>query len=205
MKNFTLLILIFVGLLISCNGGQPNQAYVYEKNPQYTWGYAEFYGAYYANYGNKNNVLTISLFTDSLKINNSGTLTGLGQYLLLEDVFVSPIDTILPAGNYTVNNSGLPFTVAPGKNDTVDNDVYTIGATISYYEENTSKSTLKLISSGSFTVSLLNDNLYTISCNFKTSDSLELKGSFTGTLPHYDQSIHTTKSFVRKRLKYYRN
>jgi hypothetical protein len=203
MKNFTLLIFILAGLMTSCGGGQLNPQYVYEKNPQYTWGYAEFYGAYYfTENSNKNNVLSISLFTNSLKINNAGSLTGLGQFLILEDVFISPTDTILPVGNYTVNNSGLPFTVAPGKNDTVDNDVFPIGATISYYEENSAKSTLKIISSGSLKVSLQNDTIYNILCNFKTTDSLELKGSFTGTLPHFDRSIHSTKSFVRKRLNY---
>jgi len=183
-----------------------NQQIVYETNPQYSWGYAEYFGAYYKpENGNKNNVLSVSLFTDSLKINTVGNLTGLGQYLFLEDVFQSPTTVFLEAGTYTVNNSGLPFTITPGKNDTIDNEVYPIGAYISYYEYNAANSTLKTISKGSLTVSLMNDSVYNIVCDFKTSDSTVLKGHFTATLPHIDQSLSITKSGIRKKLMYIRN
>ena len=183
-----------------------NQQIVYETNPQYSWGYAEYFGAYYKpENGNKNNVLSVSLFTDSLKINSVGNLTGLGQYLFLEDVFQSPTTVFLEAGTYTVNNSGLPFTIAPGKNDTIDNEVYPIGAYISYYEYNAANSTLKTISKGSLTVSLMNDSIYNIVCDFKTSDSTVLKGRFTAKLPHIDQSLAITKSGTRKKLMYIRN
>lgn len=201
MKKHNGLLLLFAALLTSCVGGQLYTPLVYEKNPQYTWGYAEFFGDYYVDYGNKNNVLSVSLFTDSLKITQLGSLTGLGQYLFLEDVFQAPTDTMLQAGTYQVNDSGLPFTVAPGKNDTVDNEVYQIGAYISYYEYNTSNSTLKIITSGSFTVSL-SGNVYNIACNFKTSDNMDLKGNFTAVLPHIDRSIAASKAGVRKRPVY---
>ena len=201
MKKHNGLLLLFAALLTSCVGGQLYAPLVYEKNPQYTWGYAEFFGDYYIDYGNKNNVLSVSLFTDSLKITQLGALTGLGQYLFLEDVFQAPTDTMLQAGTYQVNDSGLPFTVAPGKNDTVDNEVYQIGAYISYYEYNTSNSTLKIITSGSFTVSL-SGNVYNIACNFKTSDNMDLKGNFTAVLPHIDRSIAASKAGVRKRPVY---
>ena len=203
MKKLNLLLFLFAAFLASCGGGQLNSPLVYEKNPQYTWGYAEFFGDYYTAYGNKNNVLSISLFTDSLKITQLGSLTGLGQYLFLEDVFQAPTDTILQEGTYHISDSGLPFTVAPGKNDTVDNEVYPIGATISYYEYNAANSTLKIISIGSFTVSRTG-SIYTIACNFKTSDSLDLKGSFTGVLPHIDQSLAPDKSAIKKKLVYIR-
>ena len=204
MKKLNLSIFIFATLLVSCGGGQLNSPLVYEKNPHYTSGYGEFFGDYYYNENaNKNNVISLSLFTDSLKINDLGNLTGLGQYLFLEDVFQAPADTLLKQGVYNISNSGLPFTVAPGKNDTVDGEVYPLGAYISYYEFNAANSTMKLISSGSFTVSLSGE-IYSIACNFKTSDNLDLKGSFTATLPHINQSINTTKSGVRKRLVYKR-
>ena len=206
MNKFNLLLIFLVSLLTSCGGGQLNQQIVYETNPQYSWGYAEYFGAYYKpENGNKNNVLSVSLFTDSLKINTVGNLTGLGQYLFLEDVFQSPTTVFLEAGTYTVNNSGLPFTITPGKNDTIDNEVYPIGAYISYYEYNAANSTLKTISKGSLTVSLMNDSVYNIVCNFKTSDSTVLKGSFTAILPHIDQSLSITKSGIRKKLMYIRN
>jgi hypothetical protein len=203
MKKLALFLFVLTALLTSCGGGQLNSPLVYEKNPQYTWGYAEFFGDYYGGYGNKNNVLSLSLFTDSLKLNSIGNLTGLGQYLFLEDVFQEPADTMLRQGTYQVNDSGLPFTVAPGKNDTVDNAVYPIGAYISYYEYNAANSTLKIITSGSFTVSL-NGNTYNIACNFKTSDHMDLKGNFTATLPHFDQSLATPAAGIRKKLLYTR-
>ena len=204
MKIFNFLIILVATFLTSCGGGQLNQQLVYEKNPQYTWGYAEFFGDYYfPENGNKNNVLSVSLFTDSLKINEVGNLTGLGQYLFLEDIFQAATDTLLQTGTYTVNNSGLPFTVAPGKNDTVDNTVYPIGAYISYYEFNAANSTLKIITGGSFTVGISGNN-YTIACNFKTSDGLDLKGTFNAVLPHIDQSLATQKSGIRPKLLHIR-
>jgi hypothetical protein len=200
MKIFNFLIVLLVTFLASCGGGQLNQQLVYEKNPQYSWGYAEFFGDYYyPENGNKNNVLSVSLFTDSLKINEVGNLTGIGQYLFLEDVFQAATDTLLQSGTYTVNDSGLPFTVAPGKNDTVDNTVYPIGAYISYYELNAANSTLKIITGGSFTVGI-SGSKYTIACNFITSDGMDLKGTFNAVLPHIDQSLATQKSGMRPKL-----
>jgi hypothetical protein len=205
MKIFNFLIVLLVTFLASCGGGQLNQQLVYEKNPQYSWGYAEFFGDYYyPENGNKNNVLSVSLFTDSLKINEVGNLTGIGQYLFLEDVFQAATDTLLQSGTYTVNDSGLPFTVAPGKNDTVDNTVYPIGAYISYYELNAANSTLKIITGGSFTVGI-SGNKYTIACNFITSDGMDLKGTFNAVLPHIDQSLATQKSGIRPRLLHIRS
>ena len=203
MKKFILLIFILATILTSCGESQLSSSLVYEKNPQYAWGYAEFFGDYYADYANKNNVLSLSLFTDSLKLNSLGELSGLGQYLFLEDVFQAPADTLLQVGTYNVNNTGLPFTVAPGKNDTVDNQVFPIGAYISYYEYITSNSTLKLISRGSFTISRYG-SIYTIACDFVTSDSTILKGTFKAELPHIDEALSTQKSGIRKKLVYVR-
>jgi hypothetical protein len=201
MKKHSWLLVVLIGLLTSCGGGQLYQQYVYNTNPTYTWGYAEFYGAYYANYKNTNNVISLSLFSDSLKINDIGNLTGTGQYLFLEDVFIAKTDTLLPMGTYTVNNSGLPFTVAPGLNDTIDKVVYPIGANISYYEGNPNMSKQKLISSGTFTVSL-SGNKYTVIFNLVTDDKKTLKGSFSAVLPYIDQSLVTPKSGSRKKLVY---
>jgi len=203
MNKLNILLVSCVILLTSCVKGELNPQIVYEKNPQYSWGYAEYFGAYYTpENGNKNNVLSVSLFTDSLKINDLGNLTGLGQYLFLEDVFQSPTVVFLQEGTYTINNSGLPFTIAPGKNDTVDNAVYPIGAYISYYEYNAANSTLKTISKGSLTVNKVNDSTYNIVCNFKTSDSTVLKGDFKAALPHIDQSLSSSISGIRKKLVY---
>ena len=198
MKFYYPAILALTLLLASC-GGQMNPPYVYNTNPKYTWGYAEFYGAYYTNFGNKNNVISLSLFTDSLKTNSLGNLTGIGQCVFLEDIFVSKTDTLLPAGTYTINNSGQPFTVAPGKNDTIDNEVYQLGAVISYYEGNTTMSTIKLITDGSFTVARIG-NLYSLLFDLKTADKKTLKGSFSAPLPHFNEALVNPKAAIRRRL-----
>ena len=201
MKFTHLLIISFLILLASCKGYEPTPPYVYESNPHYAWGYAQFFGAYYNEYGNKNNVISVSLFSDSLSTNDDGELMGFGQYLFLEDVFVAAKDTLLPVGTYTINTSGSTFTIAPGVNDTIDNEVYTLGATISYFEQNASKSTLKRISSGSMVVSISNDGKHTVNCNFKTADNKELKGSFTEILPHIDESQKNPITRKSNRLK----
>lgn len=201
MKNFSKLILFLVFILSSCKPPEPSPPYVYETNPQYTWGYAQFYGAYYSNYGIKNNTVTLSLLSDSLKLNDKGELTGFGQYLYIEDVFISPTDTLLPLGTYSINTTGDAFTFYAGKNDTIDSEVYTNGAYIYFIEQNSTKSTIKLITSGTFSVSLYNDK-YKIVCDFKTDDKTELKGTFNANLPFYDQSIVAQSSKVtRNKLK----
>ncbi|MEI7502859.1 MAG: hypothetical protein WCJ61_06210 [Paludibacter sp.] len=201
MKIFKILFFILTILQVSCKNGEPNLPYTYEANPHYTWGYAEFYGAYYADLGMKNNTFSISLFSDSLGLTNKGALAGYGQYLFLEDVFVSPLTSKLPEGKYTINETANPFTVFAGKNDTIDSEVYTIGAYISYYEQNSAKSKIKLISRGTFDVKIVNDSVYNIVCDFKTSDSLLLKGSFEAVLPHFDQSLAPKKVGSRNRFK----
>ena len=203
MKLFNLLLFVLVLLFVSCKTNDPVPPYAYETNPHYSFGYAEFFGPYYTAYGNKNNVISLSLFSDSLKINSIGSLEGFGQYLFLEDIFINPTDTLLPAGTYTISDSGLPFTVAPGKNDTVDNNVFTIGATISYYEQNAAKSMLKLIKSGNFTLAFNYPN-FKVDCNFKTNDNKVLKGSFSAQLPYVDESINMTISNVSGRKLHHR-
>jgi hypothetical protein len=203
MKNPVLPILLFIWLLTSCGSGQLDSPYVYDSDPNYSWGNTEFFGNYYGNYGNKNNVISLSLFSDSLKINDIGNVTGTGQYLFLEDIYVSKTDTLLPAGAYIVNDSGLPFTVSPGKKDTIDNEVYQQGAYISYLENNSINSTIKLITSGSFIVSMQGMK-YNIVFDLKTADSKVLKGTFTGQLPNYGGSAGLKESFPRKRLLYNR-
>lgn len=205
MKKQNLIFAVLGFLLISCVGNPPNAQYVYNTSPAYTWGYAEYFGPYYKTENkNLNNVISLSLFSDSafLKINKIGNLVGTGQYLFLEDVFVPNTDVFLPPGTYTIDETGKPYTVAPGKNDTVDNHVFPIGAMISYFEENTALSTQKLITGGMFTVSRIGKR-YNMIFNLKTADNKELKGSFTAdSLVHFDQSLAFSAKSLRKRLVY---
>ncbi|HLP05504.1 MAG TPA: hypothetical protein VK152_08760 [Paludibacter sp.] len=192
------LILLF---MVSCAGNNPIPPYVYEANPHYSFGYAEFFGPYYNRYGNPNNVVSLSLFSDSLKITKDGSLVGYGQYLFLEDIFISAESSELPAGTYTIDSTGLKNTVAPGLNDTIDDEVYILGATISYYEKNTTKSTLKRITSGTFNLAKTG-GMVTITCDFKTADNKDLDGSFTGELTYYDRSLDITRLPVNKRTRF---
>ncbi len=210
IKKFFYFPVFLSFLLAACINNEPKEPYIYEKNPQYTWGYAVFYGDYYAEYGNENNVLSISLFTNELGVDNNNYLIGTGQYLYLEDIFVTPTDTLLPDGIYTIDKSGESFTISPGEHLSIDGVIYTVGATITYLDIYLLNPVEKLITEGTMNVSR-QDTIYTISCNFKTDDNLELKGNFTGILPHFDQSLkknseslrmlrHTKRSFILSRL-----
>jgi len=194
-----LYILLTVFVLVSCNGTDPVY-FNYNTSPVYTWGYAEFFGQEYASKGVNYNVLSVSLFSDSLSVDSTGTLAGIGQYLYLEDVFVNPSDTMLPTGTYTIGSSKSAFMITPGKNDTVDYGViYPIGAYIYYYEKNTSKSVRKYIKSGTMTVSRTGIMNYSISCDFVTADKKQLKGSFSAQLAHFDESLQKSPKMLSKR------
>lgn len=194
-----LYIFVVVFTLISCNGTEPVY-FNYNTNPSYTWGYVEFFGQEYASKGVNYNVLSVSLFSDSLSVDSTGSLVGIGQYLYLEDVFVNPTDTMLPVGTYTISGSKTSFMITPGKNDTVDYGVtYPIGASIYYYENNSSKSVRKYIKSGTMTVSRTGILNYSISCDFVTADKKQLKGSFSAQLPHFDESLQKTPGMLSKR------
>lgn len=195
MKNINLLFIFFAIVLVSCKGNDPNPPYVYESNPYYSYGLAEFYGSYYKEFGIDNNVISLSLYSDTLKRNDDGDWYG--QYLYLEDVFVAPNDTLLPLGTYTISDSNEPFTIAPGVLDTIDNEVYTLGAAISYYERNSSKSVMKLITEGTISVSKVGLKYY-ILCDLKTDDKMELKGTFLNELLQTNESLQTDGTPIHK-------
>jgi len=200
MNKFTLINLLVMVSLVSCGTYEPTFKYKYNTDPKYTWGYADFYGAYYSDIQNNNNVISLSLFTDSLYVNKNGNLAGTGQYLFLEDVFVSSSDTILPNGVYKVSKEKTPFTLYPGEEFQVDDAKYVIGSYIYFIEKNSNYSVQKLISGGSFTVTNLSDTRL-LKFNLVLSDSTKLQGSFTAMLPHYDQSFSKAAGIPRKTLK----
>jgi hypothetical protein len=175
-------------LLTACKPDEPTAKYQYEANPIYSWGYAEFYGPYYTDYNNKNNVISLSLFTDSLAVID-GNLSGLGQYLYIEDIFVSANDTILPEGKYVSSASGEAFTFYPGEQFPVDEFKIDVGSFLYYIEKNKNFTVQRHVSRGSFTVKRT-DLKHTINCDFVLSDSSKITGSFTDTVPHFDFSSH---------------
>ena len=202
MKKLQIIIFVFASLLVSCNGGDPPTPYAYNTSPIYTKGYVEFFGAEYKykGYGVSNNLLSVSLFSEKLTTDSATqALMGVGQFLFLEDVYIAPADTILPSTTYTINDTHQPYTVSPGKIDTIGTEVFPIGAYITYYEQNASKSIIKYITSGTFVVSRDGIN-FTVSCNFKTTDKKDLKGTFTGELPHYNEALSPAQHLRSKHV-----
>jgi hypothetical protein len=203
MKRFVtqhFLISVLTLILFSCTSREPKYEYKYNNNPAFTWGYAEFYGAYYANFNNSNHVITLSLFSDSLYINDEGNLAGIGQYLFIEDVFMSATDTILPDGTYKTDTLGAPFTFYPGEEFVVDDSKFNVGAYIYFIEKKSAFSTIKYVTRGSFDVKTTGPK-QKITCNFVMSDSSVVKGTFNAELPHINQSVTTPAGIARKRLK----
>ena len=181
-------IICLVFLLISCKDVEPTASYAYEAKPHFSWGFAEFYGKYYQKYGVANNVLSMTLFSDSLTVSEDGSLGGFGQTLYLEDILLPPTDTLLQEQIYIVSTSLQPFTILPGRLDTIGDEVFPVGPSISYYEKDPTKSVGKLIKSGYISVSIQRDTIYSILCNLTTSDNLRVIGTFSSVLYHIDKS-----------------
>lgn len=173
-------------ILLACKPEEPKVKFQYETNPNYSWGYAEYYGPYYLEYKNNNNVLSLSLFSDSLNVVD-GNLNGIGQYLYIEDIFVPKESILLPEGKYVSSSTGEPFTFYPGEQFPVDEFKIDVGAFLYYIEKNKNYTAMKQISRGSFTVKII-DSKHIINCDFVLSDSTKVSGSFKDTLPHFDSS-----------------
>lgn len=203
MKKIFYLITIAFSL-IACNGSEIVY-YNYNTNPVYKWGYIEYFGQEYIKKGISNTIVSLSLFSDSLSVDSTFTLNGTGQYLFLEDIYLGPNDVLFSTNEYTISNSKTSLTVFQGKNDTIDYGViYPIGAFIYYYEANSSKSVRKYIKSGKMTVTLEGFFDYEIKFDLVTDDKKQLKGSFVGKLPRYDESLvvsETVGEMVKRKLR----
>jgi hypothetical protein len=198
-KKNIIFFLLLILVSYSCKTNDPEIEYRYNTNPTYTWGYAEFYGAYYSDFKILNNVVSLSLFSDSLYIDEENELAGLGQYLFLEDIFISPNDTILPEGEYKIAENGNPYTFYKGEEFAVDDVEYNIGSFVLYLEKNQLFTVQRFISSGSFIVSN-QGNTQQISCDFTLSDSTKIQGNYRAELPYYDQSLKTPSGVPRQKL-----
>lgn len=197
-KYFAIVFTVF--FMSSCYDREPRFEYKYNDKPAYSWGYAEFYGDFY-NYADiDRNVLTLSLFSDSLYVNDEGSLAGHGQYLFVEDIFISATDSVLPAGVYRADTTAAPMTFYPGELFEVDENKYPVGAYLYYIEKRQAFSTVKYISRGSFDLKRSAGDKYFIEFDFVMSDSSVVKGSFQGKLPHFNNS-ELPADKVRKKLK----
>ena len=190
--------LMLVFLAVSCKTPEPPTPYQYEKNPTFTWGFAEFYGNYFSNYQIDNNVLTLNLFSDKLYVNDKSQLDGHGQYLILQDVFVAPGDTLLPEGEYEVAETGAPFTFFGGKKYEDNREVIPSGAYMYYVEVDPLRSKMVYVTAGKMTVSMSREGVYTINCDFIVDGKTELKATFYAELPHLDRVATTAVGVARK-------
>ncbi|MFV0390703.1 MAG: hypothetical protein ACK5KP_02270 [Paludibacteraceae bacterium] len=185
----------------SCKPSEPPLPYQYESEPEFAWGYAEFYGDYYnhGSYRIPNNVITLNLFTDNFFVRND-SLLGLGQYLIIEDVFIMPGDTLLPAGTYNLDENGEPFTFFGGKIFEDNRQKIPSGAYIYFIESDPSDSKTALVTGGSMTISIENDSIYNIACDFTLDEKTELKGTFRNVLYHFDRTAEAPAGMPRKKI-----
>lgn len=188
MKNVLIPAFLFLLTLSSCEKKEPF-VYEYETNPQYTWGYVDFWGRIFlSQYGVDNNVLSLYAFTDSLRVDSENQLRGFGQYLWLDDIYVNNNDTLFPDGVYHVSKSKEAFTIAPGEELKVDDGEYEVGARIYFLEQNESYSVRKFIIDGTMTVSRNSENTR-FDFDFTLDDETVLKGNYIQKgLIYYDES-----------------
>lgn len=184
MNRLFIPALALLFFLSSCEKREPS-VYVYETDPVYTWGYADFWGNYYGEYGINENVLSLSLLTKELSVDSTSSLVGIGQYLYLEDIFVAASDTLLPEGTYTVSKSTGPFYITPGEILEIDGQKLEVGAFVYFLEKNTMFTKMKYIQEGTMKVAYSGDSTR-LDFDFTLDDKTTIKGRFEGQLPYFD-------------------
>ncbi len=196
-------ILILILILFSIAGCKPADApvpYQYNVSPEFTWGFADFYGNYYSHYGIRNNVISLHLFTDKLKINDENKLDGTGQYLIIEDIFSAPSDTLLPAGTYQMSQTGEPYSFFAGKKFEDNREAIPSGTYMYYIESDPTKSKIVYVTDGTMNASASEDGVYDIRCSFILDGKTELKGTFRSVLPHFDRTVITPAGAARRKI-----
>lgn len=184
MKKNNILIIAFI-ILVSSSEKKDTPVYVYETRPAYTWGYAEFFGDYYSMFGIRENVITLQLLTNELFVDSTSNLKGNGQYLYLEDIFISPQDTLLPVGFYTVQESADSFSIAPGVEIENDGMKFDAGAMVYFIEKNELFSVKKFVTSGTMQVRY-SGTATRLDFDFVLADTTRIKGYYEGELPYFD-------------------
>lgn len=118
MKNNVLtycLPIALLGLLLSgCNPhpNRPTDQSLFDSAIRRA--YLLYYGAYYAEEGLPQKVYVLDCYSDGLLLNKQGYIEGTGTNLYLSDIFVADSLKGLPAGTYTSDTTGAPFTFLPG-------------------------------------------------------------------------------------------
>lgn len=201
-KLISFLVLLML-VTTSCRRNDKDVEYKYATSGEFTWGYAQFYGKYYADYGVDKNVVSLSVFTDSLFINQEGQLAGYGQYIYLEDVFSAATDTVLKAGTYHISNIREPFNTTKGEILEIDGLKYNTGAYVYFIEKNALFTKTEPIIDGSFSLNIA-DSRYYMLFNLTLGDSSNFKGRVNyKALPMFDESVNYPSGIARKNIKLY--
>jgi len=193
-----LLTFLFGTIIFSSCKQNDDYLYKYNYSPVFSWGYAEFFGQYYSHYDIDKNVLSLSLFTDSLSVDDEGNLAGYGQYLYFEDIFISSENILLPDGVYHNSDNYEEFTFTPGSKYKVDSLSYTIGAYILFVEKESARSVLRYIKEGTITISST-ENSQSIDCHLILDNDSVVNSQFNSSLNYYNESGYNFISNVRKR------
>jgi hypothetical protein len=200
-KFITYLLLLFLALT-SCKRNDKDVEYKYATAGEFTWGYAQFYGKYYADYGIENNVVSLSVFTDSLFVNNKEQLAGFGQYIILEDIFSAPTDTLLQEGTYKISDKREPMNATKGEVLEIDGLKYNTGAYIYFIEKNALFSKSEQIIDGKFSLNY-SESKYYLLFDFLLSDSSTFKGRVNfKSLPFIDESVNYPSGMPRQKIKF---
>ncbi len=202
MYSKLITFLLFISIITSsCKRNDKDVEYKYATSAEFTWGYAQFYGKYYADYGVENNVVSLSVFTDSLFINNKGQLGGFGQYLFFEDIFSAPSDTILRQGTYWISSLRAPFNVAKGEIIEIDGIKYSTGARIYFIEKNALFTKSEAIIGGKFSLNI-DEVRYYLLFDLTLADSTNFKGRVNfKPIPFFDESTEYPAGFPRQKFK----
>lgn len=190
--------LLLSALLAACVSNE-DFTYQYNYHPTFTWGYAEFFGPYYSRYDINKNVVSLSLFTDSLTVNDDGKLSGFGQYLYFEDIFIQPGDTILPDGLYHCGSNYDAFTFTPGLDFMADTLTYTIGAYMVFVEKESSRSKLRYVKNGTITVNKTGSK-QNINCHLILDNDSVVNSKFSSGLVYLDESVNIPKGVHPKKV-----
>ena len=177
--NKYLPILIALALLAGCKRNEPANPTAADR--LFNNGYAIFYGNYYDYLGIPENVLALSLFSPNLSVDTAGYYVGAGTHLVLSDIFISPTDTLLPAGHYTCSDTGEALTFLDGK----DYDGNPIGAYMLIVTE--SGYHTEVLTNGSFDLTYHADTTQ-IDFTFTRPNGRTYTPTYRGILPTYIQS-----------------
>jgi len=117
MKNNHLIIAL-VACLFCIAACRPTPGHTPTASSQYdsvmVTAVEEMHGAYYQSGGLEQNVVSLDLYSDGIKLNKKGYMTGTGTNLYFSDIFLGQPDSILIAGEYTSDTTGVANTFLPG-------------------------------------------------------------------------------------------